>query len=532
MKTLNSKRSKLIGTHLPCPKCSSSDAYSIREDGSGYCFSCGENVTNKKQEHLVRETNRQVLPDNGPYTYEYMPWRGINRDVMAKYKISTKIDKDGKPVSVGFVYPNSTIKTRYLHAKEFSVSGTSSGAPALFGMDLFPPASAKAITIVEGEVDAPSVYQILGNGFPVVGLRGASSARKDCSEAFEYLNSFDKIVLCLDADQAGKKAAREIAGLFDFNKVLEVKLDPGLKDANGYLEKSKEREFRNAWYAAKRYLPEGVVSDFSEFDQIIDEYADKPCAPYPFDILNAKEKGLRTGEFVVVKAPEGVGKTEFLRAIEYHRLVTTGDRVGAIHLEENKARQLQGIATYVLQRPAHLSEYGVTREEIKEAYRKATDDGQGGTRLHIYSHFGSDDPDVLLDAVRFLGGVCGCKLVTFDHITMAVTGLEGDDERRKLDYLSTHLAKMANDLDFTILCVSHVNAEGGTRGSANIGKVAHTVMSISRNLMAEDEHTRNLMYVNIEKARFTGKTGPAGVLRFNPDTYTLSDYYADELPVN
>jgi twinkle protein len=511
--------------------CTSSDAFQMYDDGHGFCFSCGQ--SNKKQEQaLAKETGRQLLPDNGPYTFEYLPWRGLSKEVVSKYRISTKIDREGKPVSVGFVYPSGGIKTRYLHAKEFSWDGKNDkGGPALFGMDIFPPASAKAITITEGELDAPSVYQMLGNGMPVVALRGASAAKKDCADAFEYLNAFDKIILCLDADKAGKDAARQIAGLFDFNKVLQVPLDPTLKDANGYLEKGRDKEFRNAWYAAKRYLPEGVVSDFAEFDEIIDDFADKPVTPYPFEILNAKEKGLRTGEFVVVKAPEGVGKTEFLRAIEYHRLTTTNDRVGAIHLEENKARQLQGIATYALGRPAHLSEFGVTRDDIKAAYRKATDDGNGGTRLHIYSHFGSDDPDVFLDAVRFLGGVCGCKLVTFDHITMVVTGVEGDDERRKLDYISTNLAKMANDLDFTILCVSHVNAEGGTRGSANIGKVAHTVLSISRNLMAEDDFSRNLMYVNIEKARFTGKTGPAGILKFDPETYILSDYNAEELPV-
>lgn len=460
---------------------------------------------------------------------QFLPWRGVHQSTMEKYRIKTKVDADGVPIAVGFVYPNGGIKIRSLHEKQFVWKGDSKGPP-LFGMDLFPPASARAITITEGEVDAPSVYQMLGNGFPVVGLRSASSAKRDCGECFDYLNSFDKIVLCLDNDKPGQEAARNIAGLFDFNKVVQVGLDAKLKDANAYLEAGKEKEFRNAWHTAKRYLPEGVVSDFNEFDVIIDEDADKPCVPYPFDCLNAKERGLRTGEFVLVKAPEGVGKTEFLRAIEYHRLVSTGDRVGAVHLEESKARQLKGIATYALDRPAHLQEFGVSNDEIKEAYRKVTSAEDGGTRLHIYSHFGSDDPDVLLDAIRFMGGVCGCKLVTFDHITMAVTGLEGDDERRKLDYLSTQLAKMAHDLDFTIVCVSHVNDEGQTRGSRNIAKVAHTVISISRNLMAEDEFSRNLMYVNIEKARFTGKTGPAGILRFDPDTYKLQDYDPTEIP--
>ena len=481
---------------------------------------------------MARETNRKFpQDDNGPFTFQVLPWRGITAEVMGKYRIQTKMDKDGKPIAVGFRYPNGGVKTRYLHAKEFSWSGPGTG-PALFGMDIFPPSSARTITLTEGEVDAPSVYQMLGCTSPVVGLRSASSARKDCSDAHEFLNSFDKIALCLDNDKAGKSAAREIASLFDFNKVVQVELDPKLKDANGYLTAGKEKEFRHAWSTAKRYLPEGVVSDFNEFDTIIDEDADKPCVPYPFDCLNAKERGLRTGEFILVKAPEGVGKTEFLRAIEYDRLVRTGDRVGAVHLEESKARQLKGIATYALDRPAHLPDFGVSNDDIKKAYRQVTAAEDGGTRLHIYSHFGSDDPDVLLDAIRFLGGVCGCKLVTFDHITMAVTGLDDDkDERRRLDYISTALAQMAHDLDFTIVCVSHVNDDGQTRGSRNIAKVAHTIISISRNLMAEDEFSRNLMHVNIEKARFTGKTGPAGVLRFDPDTYKLSDYDPQTIPV-
>jgi twinkle protein len=161
----------------------------------------------------------------------------------------------------------------------------------LFGMDIFPPASSPTITIVEGEVDAPSFTKCLGmevRSWAFVGF----SARKDCGEAFEYLNSFDKIILCLDADKPGQDAAKNIAGLFDFNKIFEVKLDETLKDANGYLTKNRDKEFRNAWHAAKKYLPEGVVSSFDDFDEIIDADEDKPSVPYPFEILNAKEIGL------------------------------------------------------------------------------------------------------------------------------------------------------------------------------------------------------------------------------------------------
>lgn len=463
------------------------------------------------------------------YTKEYLPIRGLSKDTCARFKMNHKIGSNGEPFSVEFHYPNGGVKERFLHDKKFRWTGKTDG-PRLFGQDCFPPASAKSVTITEGEFDAASVVQMLGTASPSVSVGSSTSARRDCQGSFDYLNSFEKIILCLDDDVPGRKAAAEIAGLFNFNKVYQVKLGE-LKDANAYLTANREREFRHAWSAASRYLPEGVVSSFSVFDEIIDADADKESVPYPFEILNTKERGIRSGEFILVKAQEGVGKTEFLRAIEYHLLKTTDAKIGAIHLEESKARQLKGVAGYELDAPAHLSESGVTNDDIKEAYRRVTTGPDGETRLHIYSHFGSDDPNTLLDIVRFLAAVCECKYIFLDHITMVVSGLEGDDERRQLDYLSTQLAKMAHDLDFTIFVVSHVNDDGKTRGSRNIQKVAHTIIDISRDLENAEEDIRNKMYLKIPKARWTGNTGPAGVLTFNRDTYKLADFDPSLLPV-
>jgi twinkle protein len=443
--------------------------------------------------------------------------------------MSTKVDKHGEPISIGFFYPNGKVKERSLLRKDFRWVGKSDNGPTLFGQDLFPPASAKAITITEGEFDAAAAYQMLG-GYPVVSIPASGSARKDCAANFDYLNSFNKIVLCLDNDEVGKKAAAEIAGLFDYNKVFVVSFDQ-LKDSNEYLVKGKEKEFRAAWHSSKRYQPEGVVSSFDEFDKIIDLDADKPSVPYPFAILNEKEKGIRSGEFILVKAQPGVGKTEFFRAIEYHLLTTTKERIGACHLEESKARQLKGVAGYALKLPAHLKESGVSNEEIKAAYRDATTGDDGETRLHIYTHFGSDDPDLLLDAIRFLAAVCGCKYIFLDHISILVSGLEGDDERRKLDYISTNLAKMAHDLDFTIFVITHVNDNNQTRGSRGMFQLAHTVIDLSRNVEAASEEERSKMYLNIPKARWTGNTGPGGVLNFSRETYMLTDFNPEELPV-
>lgn len=518
--------SSTIRTHIACPdqiECRSSDA-ATEYDWGIKCFSCNKNFGKKSLSLVYNKEypSTSTAPAEATtktYTKEYLAWRGISAETFRAYDVPTYIAEDGKPHHVAFTYPGGGVKNRLIDNKEFWSQGAMS-APGLFGQGKFPPGSARAITITEGELDALSVYQMLGSQYPSVSIRSSGSAGKDCGKVFDYLNSFEKIYLCLDTDEVGKKAAREIASLFDFNKVFEVRLGD-LKDANEYLKAGKEKEFRNVWFNSRRYLPEGIVSSLSEFRGILDEDRDKPSIPGPFASLDLLTMGIRTGEFILVTAPEGIGKTEFIRRFEHHLLKTTTVPIGCIHLEETKSRQLKGIAGLELGVPAHLPTSSVSIDEVEGALRKLTDNRDD--RLHIYSHFGSDDPDVLLEAIRFLVAVCGCKYVFLDHITMVVTGLENDDERKTLDYLSTKLATMVHDMDFTLFCISHVNDDGKTRGSRNISKVANLRIDLSRNLVAELEEERNKTFVTVSKNRFAGKTGPAGVLAFDVDEFMLKE---------
>ena len=63
----------------------------------------------------------------------------------------------------------------------------------LFGQDKFHK-DGKVITLTEGEFDALAVYQM--TGIPAVSIRtGAQGALSDCKAAFEYIDSFDKVVI-------------------------------------------------------------------------------------------------------------------------------------------------------------------------------------------------------------------------------------------------------------------------------------------------------------------------------------------------
>lgn len=500
---------------LPCPHCRSSDAYHIseRDDGTvfGYCFSCRA-VDNIKDEEDLSE-------EEGTFTYQYVEWRGITRETMEAFGVLTKVDNTGNPVAVAFPYGPEAVKVRSRERKEFYSKGDMKNT-SLFGVDKFTKGSSRSITITEGELDALSVYQMLGSAYPVVSVRSASSAEADCKKQRDYLNSFEKIYLCFDNDQPGNEAKKQVARLFDFNKVYDVQLSK-YKDANEYLVQNESDAFKRTWWNSKRFLPEGIISEYSEFDQIIDNAnKQESTATYPFKQVQELTYGIRRGEVVLFTALEGIGKTEIIRSIEYHLLKSTDANIGLIHLEEDKSRNLKGLAGYELKAPVHLPDSQVTDEEIKSAIRSLTGRDE---RLHIYNHFGSDDPQVILDTIRFLVTSCNCQYIFFDHITMAVSGLGDDDERKALDFISTRLAMMVKELNFALFLVSHVNDEGKTRGSRNISKIADCWIHLHRNQQADTEEQRNTTYLEFRKNRFGARTGPAGTLHFNLSTFMITD---------
>lgn len=456
------------------------------------------------------------MQDN--FSYEYLPWRGVTADSFRFYGCKTKIDNEGKPVEVGFRYPNESYKVRNLSEKNFYTKGEINKA-GLFGRDKFTAGSNTTLIITEGELDAISLWQVVRT--PVVSVHSASSAGTDVGVDRSWCNSFSRIVLAFDGDEAGREGAAKVASLFDYNKVYSVSFPGGnRKDANDYVRAGEADELASLVKNARRYNPEWIVSDLPAFKKIIHEQPQEGV-PYPFPTLNYMTYGIRPGESVLITAQEGVGKTEVMHSILHNLLTETDDAVGAIFLEEPKQRLLQALAGISLRKPVHLPDAGVPAAETYAAVQDlvGVDD-----RLHLYSHFGSDDPDTILDTIRFLVAGRGCRFVLLDHITMVVSGLGGKDERTALDYLSTRLEMMVKELNFSLIVVSHVNDDGLTRGSRNISKIADIRIDLTRDIRAIDPVIRSTIYVMVSKNRFCGRTGPAGELLFDPVTYTLSEF--------
>jgi twinkle protein len=458
-------------------------------------------------------------------SYQTLSHRGLPQEIAGKWRIDAKVAETGEIVGTRYTYSNGAQKHKSLD-KEFYWTGPAKEA-GLFGEDLFPAGSAQAITICEGEDDAPSASHMLG-GYPAVSVKnGAGGAKKDCLQRLEYLNSFSKIYLCFDNDEPGRKAVSEVAALFDPNRVYDVVLE-GHKDANEFLQAGKVKEFKSIWWNSKRFVPEGVVSSFDEFDKIIDEDEHSVGQPIRFQTLQDMTGGLRPGQMYLLTALEGVGKTELMRHFEYDVLRDTDANIGVIHLEESKGELLKRYATYDLGVPVHEQDYAVSKEEIKESIRRIVNRDE---RLHVYSHGDTDDPRLILDVIRSLVAGFGCRFIFLDHVNNLVSGAEEDDERRCLDYLLTRLGLMVRELDFCLVLISHINDLGQTRGSRYISKIAGTWVELSRDLTAESEFMRNQIHLLVKKNRPARRTGPAGKLFLSLDDYQLHEVREKELPV-
>ena len=168
--------------------------------------------------------------------------------------------------------------------KRFSITGDWKGA-RLFGQQLFGKGSSRFVTLVEGEHDCLAAYQMMGSKYACVSIRnGAASAITDAQTHYEWLDSFENIVVCMDNDDQGKAAAKQLAELFG-SKVKMVKFPDNMKDACDFLAQQEEKKFLECWWAAERFVPDGIVDGASLWDEV-SKPIEKSLVDYPFAGIN------------------------------------------------------------------------------------------------------------------------------------------------------------------------------------------------------------------------------------------------------
>jgi twinkle protein len=526
----------VVSQHVECKYCGSSDAGSIYEGDNGTqwfkCFSCGVNRKHRKGNTEATRSEREAKPIK--LLEQYLSasvvagHRGIGS--VPQHKYGVRLDSE----QIYFPYYKGDdlvgFKVRKLADKHFFSDGTISDG-GLFGEPLYRNGG-KYITITEGEYDALAAFEMLGNKYPVVSIRnGAQTALADCKKSYEFLDKFENIVICFDNDEFGKKAAKDVAGLFG-HKAKIVNLDE-FKDANDYLQKGKQVAFVDRWWKAEGFVPDGIINGKNLLERL-KKPRTKALVDYPFSELNKLTYGIREGELVTVTAGSGLGKSQFVREIVYHIFRNTEVNIGMLMLEESVEKAGESIMSLHASKPFHLPDTTYTDEE----YEKAFNETLGTGRIYLFDHFGSSSVDNIVNRVRYMAKALGCRVVVLDHISIVVSAQDNGDERKAIDEIMTKLRMLVQETGIALICVSHLKRPDGKgheegaatslnqlRGSGSIGQLSDMVLGLERNGQADDKTERNTTRIRVVKNRFSGLTGPTGACHYDHVTGRMMEVF-------
>jgi twinkle protein len=544
----------------PCPACQSNGEDSkgdnlVRYDnGSAYCFAC----KHTEYEMSSKPESKKVTPVTQPTakkkqlcttgSIKALVARKITKPTCQKFDyqvvttngkewhIANYTDKAGKVVCQKLRSPD----------KKFTWVGDTKHIE-LFGQHLWKKGG-KRLVITEGEIDALTVSQVQQNKWPVVSLpSGAAGAVKAIKDNLEFVESFETVVLCFDADEAGQKAAVEVATLLTPGRAHITRL--ALKDPNEYLKNGDVDGLTTCLWNSSPYRPDGIVN-ISDIDMTNEN--NLTVIDYPWMAMTTALFGRRMGELLIHTSGSGMGKSTVLREMLYHD-IWAGNRPGLMFLEESARQTVQSLIALELNKPVRkimaaravnaarkqqklkALEFNVkddlTDKEYQAAHKKLCDTG-----LSLYDHFGSLDADDLIQKMNYMVTALGCKVIYLDHISIVISGLDSGNERKDIDVMMTKLRSFVERTGCRVEAVCHLTKpdgqpfeEGGQislkdlRGSGSLYQLADGCLGYERNQQALDPEEANTIVVRSLKDRFAGVTGIVNALRYSPTTGRLTE---------
>jgi twinkle protein len=498
-------------THIACPLdgCGSSDGYTLYSDGHGWCFSCDKGYFPPEFEKTVDDYKVGKCGN----------FRGISQKTCDILGIVSRVDEGGKVLFREYTTLDPAVKmTRRVHDKKMRWDKPkNSKVPGMFFDHLFNAGSSHYVTVVEGAEDGAATFQMLNGGktvHPVVALTSSSLSRPQLKEVYEYLSKFETVKLAIEDDKAGKKVKSVLSEMLP-NKIREVSLTKH-KDANDYLVENDAKEFKQAWENAAIFTPENIYHSEQDVFNILNDDETESYVPTPFPELNEMIRGVPINHVTLITAPEGIGKTEVLRAFEFECLQSK-EPCAILHFEETRKTTYKGLACYKDWTNYRDPDKEHDTKEIAAAIKDLSDNYKN---LFLFEFKNDPDVNTVMEQINYFVKVCGVKYIFIDPINH----FDPVDDTTKVDFLDSLTKKVAvyvANNPVGVVWTAHTTDEGQTRNSRMIGKTCSIRIDLRRDLMSEDGTERNMTYFFVSKNRPYSKTGPAGCAFFDEDTFVV-----------
>jgi KaiC/GvpD/RAD55 family RecA-like ATPase len=394
----------------------------------------------------------------------------------------------------------------------------------LFGPE-FNAGTSKRLYLTEGEFDAASLYEILGEKFPVKSLPSASIGEKFLQKNYEYLNSFENVIYAGELDTAGKSAADKIYSAIP-DKFFYVPMSKH-KDANDFLTAGDGKDLMWAALKPQKYSPDNFFISDQDVESAIRNENPYEYTPTGHSGLDDKIRGMVKGGVTFIKAPRGTGKTEVIRYFETGLLRDPDTKIALLHMEEMKSTTYRAMATYHLGCNVRTNDdaraNNVSIEEVIKAGQTAAD--TENNRTIVFEMRSHDDPLKLLDHTRTAATVFGADYVFVDHVQrlayLSNAGVDGATST--LTTLGSRMAQLSKELNIGVIFISQVNDDGRTKYAASLEEEAIICVKIERDVESEDEILQNTTNFIVDKNRPFAKLGHAGSVYYDPDTTILTE---------
>lgn len=497
----------------------------------GYCYACQKWYGRKDLESITgvpAEGDVYEAPEPRPSSgmrrgkIRALPARGISEETCRRYgymataecHIAPYRDSSGRVIGQKLRFPDKS--------RGFPWEGDNKGVQ-LFGQHL--QGQGPHAYVFEGEIDAMTADQVLGNRWACVSvINGAAGAKKDLLAQLEWLKGFHRVTLCFDQDEPGRKATEECARAIGPVVQVYVAQLP-LKDANEMLLAGREEELASCLVKAARYKPPGLL----RASQLRAKVSERPVMgqPWPWPRLTQLTYGRRPGELHTFGAGVGVGKTDLMATCQAFDVAQLGLRTAVFSSEQTPADVLRAMASKLAERRFNVPDAQWTQEELESALDRLVRDDL----LVVYDRaqdFGWTTS--LRDNIRYLAAGEGFQSFYLDNLT--ATMAHANDERRALDALMEEAAGLAVEHGLFLHLVSHLTTpegraheEGGRvlekhfTGSRAIARWSNFMYGLERDKQAEDPEDRHTSTLRVLKDRNTGKaTGETVLLHYDDQT--------------
>lgn len=512
----------------PCPKCGSRDNVAVYQDGHKHCFGMGCDYHTNATGHASVNPGRHRQSMTGQQIegeFRALPPRALSADACRKFGV--RVGKLGNETVLVMDYSDgdNVVAQKVRKAdKSFVILGDAKKM-GLFGQHLWSPNPNINVIVTEGELDAVAMAQAQDLKWPVVSIpNGAANARKDTAKAREWLEGFKSVILCFDADEAGREATAAAASVLTPGKVRVITLPPGCKDANEAVIKGLEAPLIQAMWSARVWRPDGIVTVTEVKERTLAEVA--MGRSYPFKGPTEATFGRHPGDVIGFGGGTGCGKSDLMAQMIDWDTRVLGIKTGVLMLEQNVAETVKRIAGKAAGKVFHAPDGSWSQDELVAAVESL----EARDNLFLYDNWGAMDWTTIRARIRYMVTVQGVEHVYLDHLT-ALAAVE-KDERVALEGIMAELAGDAQSLRMVMHYVSHLatpegksHEEGGRvmskhfKGSRSIQNWSHTMWGLERDTQCEDPERRNVATLRCLKDRLTGRAlGKTWLLNYDPLT--------------